>query len=368
MKTYQVGVVGSGFMGKAHTYAYRSIPFFYGKLPIQANLRAICSLPLQAAQDAATEYGYEIATDDLAEFFESGIDIVHVCSPNDTHKGIVLEAIRRGIHVYCEKPVAPDYPAAAEVQEALKNAPSPIVSRVGFHSRFYPSAIRAREIIDAGRLGEIISFKVRYFTMNRLEGSASPNALAAGAILDLAPHLTDMARFLVGDFADLITETHYRKPDEPHPEHSEDAFYSIVKMKNGAEGVIEASKIAQGANNDYVVEIYGEKGALKFDIENPDWLWFYDATDTPGPYGGDRGFKRIESFNRYPTRVFPSPRHSPGWLGGHLHSIYTFLCEVRDGAASGPTLTDGVYVQKIMDAMYESAKRRGWITIEGEES
>ncbi len=366
MRTYQIGVVGSGFMGKAHTYAYRSIPFFYGSLPVQAKMRAICSLPREAAEAAAGEYGYELATDDLTEFFESGIDIVHVCSPNDTHREIVLEAIRRGIHVYCEKPVAPDYPTAAEILQALKNAPSPIVSRVGFHSRFYPSAIRAKEIIDAGRLGEILSFKVRYFTMNRLEGSASPNALVSGAILDLAPHLTDMTRFLVGDFDELIAETHYRKPDEPHPDRSEDAFYSIVKMKNGAEGVIEASKIAQGANNDYFAEIYGEKGALKIDIENPDWLWFYDATDAPGPYGGDRGFKRIESFNRYPTRVFPSPRHSPGWLGGHLHSIYTFLCEVRDGTANGPTLSDGIYIQKVMDAMHLSALQRQWVSIEGD--
>jgi predicted dehydrogenase len=199
--------------------------------------------------------------------------------------------------------------------------------------------------------------------MNRLEGTASPNALASGAIMDLGPHLSDMAHFLLGDFDSLIADTKYLNPDEPHKEATEDAFFSVVKMRNGAEGILEASKIAQGANNDYFVEIYCEKGALKFDIENPDWLLCYDANDKPGPYGGDRGFKRIECFNRYPMRCFPSPRYSPGWLGGHMHSIYSFLCAVRDGVPASPSLSDGIYVQMVMDKMQQSAKAKSWVSI-----
>jgi len=361
MKTYNVGMVGSGFMGTAHTYAYKAIPFFYGELPIEVNLRAICSLPLEAAQKAAEVYGYDTATAGLDEFFDSGLDIVHVCCPNDMHKPIVMEAVKRGIHVYCEKPLANSYEAAQEIEEALNGSKS--IGQVGFHSRFYPCTIRAREILDSGRLGRTLGFKVRYYTMNRLEGTASPNALATGAILDLGSHLSDMAHFLLGDFDSLIADTKYLNPDEPHKEATEDAFFAVVKMKNGAEGIIEASKIAQGANNDYFVEIYCEKGALKFDIENPDWLLCYDANDKPGPYGGDRGFKRIECFNRYPMRYFPSPRHSPGWLGGHVHSIYSFLCAVRDVAPASPSLSDGIYVQMVMDKMQQSAKAKSWVSI-----
>jgi predicted dehydrogenase len=361
MKTYNIGMAGSGFMGKAHTYAYKAIPFFYGELPIDVNLRAICSLPLKDAQRAAKDYGYDIATADLGEFFSSGLDIVHVCTPNDMHKPFIMEALKRGIHVYCEKPLTNSYEVAQKIEEALKGSKS--IGQVGFHSRFYPCTIRAREILDSGRLGRKLGFKVRYYTMNRLEGTASPNALASGAILDLGPHLSDMAHFLLGDFDSLIADTKYLNPDEPHNEATEDAFFAVVKMKNGAEGIIEASKIAQGANNDYFVEIYCEKGALKFDIENPDWLLCYDAQDKPGPYGGDRGFKRIECFNRYPMRRFPSPRHSPGWLGGHMHSIYSFLCAVRDGVPASPSLSDGIYVQMVMDKMQHSAKAKSWVSI-----
>lgn len=361
MKTYNVGVVGSGFMGKAHTYAYKAIPFFYGELPIEVNLRAICSLPLEEAQKAAKEYGYDIPTDDLDKFFSSGLDVVHVCTPNAMHKPVIMEVLKRDIHVYCEKPLTNSYDAAQEIKEALKGSKS--IGQVGFHSRFYPCTIRAEEILDSGRLGRPLGFKVRYFTMNRLEGTASPSALASGAILDLGSHLSDMTYFLLGGFDSLIADTKYLNPDEPHQEATEDAFFAVVKMKNGAEGIIEASKIAQGANNDYFVEIYCEKGALKFDIENPDWLFCYDANDKPGPYGGDRGFKRIECFNRYPMRRFPSPRHSPGWLGGHMHSIYSFLSAVRDGVPASPSLLDGIYVQMVMDKMQQSAKAKSWVSI-----
>jgi predicted dehydrogenase len=155
MKTYNVGVVGSGFMGKAHTYAYKAIPFFYGELPIEVNLRAMCSLPLEAAQKAAKEYGYDIATADLGEFFDSGLDIVHVCCPNDMHKPVVMEAVKRGIHVYCEKPLTDSYEAAQEIEEALKGSKS--IGQVGFQNQFVlglEDIHRRRPGPAAGRLAQ----------------------------------------------------------------------------------------------------------------------------------------------------------------------------------------------------------------------
>lgn len=359
MKTYNVGIVGFGFMGKAHTYAYKAIPFFYGGLPIEVKLKAVCTLPEEAAKKAAEDFGFEIWTTDIGRFFETDLDIVHVCSPNDTHKEVVIEALERNIHIYCEKPLVDKYEDALEIAEALKGRN--VVHRIGFHSRFYPCAIRAKEIIDGGEIGKPIGFHIRYFTMSRLEGTASPNALATGAIIDLGCHLTDMARYLVGDFDSVFADVKCLREDAR--EGAEDAFFAIVKMKNGAEGVIEASKIAYGANNEYIVEIYCEKGALKFDVENPDWLWFYDAREKPGPYGGNRGYKRIECFNRYPERSFPSPRHSPGWLGGHLHSIYTFLKAIRENKPAFPSLEDGVYVQNVLDKLSKSAKEKRWMMI-----
>jgi predicted dehydrogenase len=135
MKTYNIGVVGSGFMGKAHTYAYKAIPFFYGELPVRVNLRAMCSLPAEAAKKTAADWGYALGTSDMAEFFDSGLDIVHVCSTNDTHKTVVLEAIKRSLNIYCEKPVAENYSEALEISEALKLKlkSKNLITKVGFH-------------------------------------------------------------------------------------------------------------------------------------------------------------------------------------------------------------------------------------------
>jgi len=127
--------------GKGAYVRLQSDTFFYGSLPLEVHLRTICSLPIEDAQKAAGQYGYQIATADLNEFFDSGLDIVHVCAPNDMHKPIIMEALKRDIHVYCEKPLANSYAAAQEIEEALKESKS--IGQVGFHSRFYPCAIRA---------------------------------------------------------------------------------------------------------------------------------------------------------------------------------------------------------------------------------
>ena len=361
MKKYNVGMIGFGFMGKAHTYAYQTIPFFYGKLPIDINLHTVCTRTPESANAAVSNFGYKNATTNLNEFFQSGVDIVHICSPIAQHKTALLQAIQQGVHIYCEKPLTFNSQEALEISSALVG--KEIISQMGFHSRFYPCVIRAKEILESGKLGQPLGFHLRYFSMNRLDGSASPSALKSGPILDLGSHLFDLAFFLLGEFESLTASTTIL-PSNPPPNNLEDAFIAMVKMKSGAEGVVEASKIVHGSNNEYLVEINCEKGSIRFGIENPDWLYVYDANDTPGPYGGERGYKRIECFNRYPQRVFPTPRHSPGWLGGHLHSIYSFLTAIENNQAASPSLEDGIYVQVVLGLLEQSAKEKEWVKIQ----
>lgn len=358
MKKYRVGMMGFGFMGEAHTYAYKAIPFFYGRLPIDAELSAVCCRHLETARGAAGEYGYAFATDSSEAFFERELDIIHICSPNALHKPVLDEAVRRGIHIYCEKPVAGTYAEAAEVAGSL--AGKNIVTKVGFHSRCYPNALRAKEILGSGILGKPLGFNLRYFTMNRLAGAASPNAVKSGAILDLGSHILDMGFHLLGEYEALTARSSYAVTAKG-PDSAEDAFHAVAVMKNGATGILEASKIVQGANNDYTVEVNCEKGSLRFTLEESDWLYVYDTGDKGGDFGGNRGYKKIECLNRYPQRSFPSPRHSPGWLGGHLHSIYEFLCGVRDNRPVQPDLKDGAYIQLGMELITRSAESGQWL-------
>ena len=346
-------------MGRAHTYAYRAIPFFYGNTPVPIKLEAVFSGHIKKAQAAAAENGFSFATDDLDAFFARGeLDIVHVCTPNALHKKALDMAIRRGTHIYCEKPVGVNYAEAIQIAEQAKT--KRIITKTGFHTRYYPCVMRAKQLLESGSLGRPLGFYIRYFSMNRLQGQASPNAQKSGALLDLGSHCLDMAYHLLGDFGSIFGETEWTISQRSDG-MDEDAFHSIIKMKNGAVGVIEASKTAQGANNDYSVEINCEKGSLRFSLEELDWLFVYDANDIGGDYGGNRGYKRIECLNRYPMRQFPSPRHSVGWLGGHIHSIYDFLGAIRDGIPACPDLSDGAYVQLAIEMIEQSAERGSWM-------
>jgi len=114
-----------------------------------------------------------------------------------------------------------------------------------------------------------------------------------------------------------------------------------------------------GTNDDLTIEIYGEKGALRFSLMEPNWLYFYDGTTKSEPLGGDRGFIRIECVGRYPDMIFPSPKAPAGWLYGHLHSMYTFLSAVASGTHFTPSFEDGAYVQAVMDAAYRSDGQNG---------
>jgi predicted dehydrogenase len=145
----------------------------------------------------------------------------------------------------------------------------------------------------------------------------------------------------------------------------DDAAYIVAKMKNGAYGTINVSKIAAGTNDEFIVEIYGEKGAVKFNLMDPNWVWFYDNTQPDQDLGGYKGFTQIESVQRFeaPGGTFPSPKLPGGWLRAHVHSMYSFLNCVHDDKPCRPDLADGAYIQHVMQKAYESHDKNAWMNI-----
>ena len=139
---------------------------------------------------------------------------------------------------------------------------------------------------------------------------------------------------------------------------TDDASYSIITLSNGAVGTAEANKLATGTNTDLYIEIHGEKGALKLDFMDPNWLYFYDAKD-PHP-----GYKKTETVQKYPAGTgFPPARHPMGWIRAHADCLYEFLRAVHEKRPATPSLQDGLYVQKLLDAMYQSAQENREITL-----
>jgi predicted dehydrogenase len=130
----------------------------------------------------------------------------------------------------------------------------------------------------------------------------------------------------------------------------------LAELESGAKGTVEANKLAVGTNDDFTLEIYGDRGSIKFDLMEPNWLWFYDMNDKTGDLGGERGFKKIECCGRYPAPggIFPGVKAPIGWLRGHIGSMYAFLDSASKGISASPSFDDGAHVQRVMEAAYKS--------------
>ena len=172
-----------------------------------------------------------------------------------------------------------------------------------------------------------------------------------------------MVYYLLGDFAKVYGKT--LMPYQTRPDGKggifncelDEAAFIIATLKNGATGSIEASKLASGAATDMKIEINGEKGALIINFMEPNWLYFYDNTLPDEKLGGYKGYTRIECIQNYDTPVmFPPGKHPIGWIRAHVHSLYTFLQNVQAGKQSSPSLTDGLYIQHVLDSVYKSAE------------
>jgi predicted dehydrogenase len=377
MREIGVGIIGFGFMGKAHTYGYKTIPLYYGNLPFRIRLVGVCNRTLSVAENARDTLGFDFATDDINEIFNcKDIDVVNICTPNAHHKEAILGAIRSGKHIYCDKPLATNYSDAEEILRTLQG--SKVIAQMALQNRFFPVSLRAKELIEEGRLGKILSFRASYLH----SGSVDPNKPISwkqdqeigggGVLLDLGSHLLDLVYSLIGEYASLSAKTEIvydKRPDKNRNMveiHAEDAVFMTVRMKNGSIGTIEASKIATGTNDELRMEIHGDKGALRFNLMDPNWLDFFDNTVPEQSLGGMRGYTRIECVQRYPQPGgdFPSPKLSIGWIRSHVHSLYNFLSCLHEGKQAAPSLQDGAYIQYIMEKAYESDKKKLWLNLE----
>ncbi len=366
-----------GFIGKVHTYACTVLPFYYSELPFRVKLSGVYDRTLTKAVQAKEDYGFEFATDCMDDILlSSDADAVCICLPNYQHAECVLKAIGQSRHIYCEKPLAASLDEADLIVKTL--ADKPLVNRIVFHSRFFASVMRARQIIDEGRLGRILGFHVLYQHSSNLDKNKKYNwkyskqYACGGALADMGSHMLDMIYYLIGEYAGIFMKTqiaHKTRFDENNALRAvdvEDAACIVATMRNGAVGTMQVTKIAAGSNDEFIIEISGEKGALKLNLMDPNWVWFYDNSLPDAELGGYKGFTRIESVQRYapPGGSFPSPKLSGGWLRAHVHSLYEFLNGIYQDSPCKPDLIDGAYIQRVMAAAYESDRTGAWVQLE----
>ena len=368
-----IGLLGFGSMGKTHLYAVRNLPLFYGELPFDAKILGVCTTTVEKSNRIAEDYDIPFATNDPNELIlHPEIDIIDICTPNICHFDALKTAIAAGKHVLCEKPLCIS-PAEAQEIVSMPRKEGQICGMV-FNNRWLSATMRAKQLIDEGRLGKILSFHAEYLhssatdTKKNAGWKQDRDVCGGGVLFDLGSHVIDLMSMLCGRFASvsgmsqIAYPTRLGRDGKAWQTNADESFYMLCKTEGGAHGTMQVGKLQVGTNDELSFAIYGEKGAIRFSLMDPDYLWFYNTEATDGAYGGDRGFTRIECVGRYPDMVFPSPKASTGWLYGHVSSMHAYLSAVNEKAPFSPSLEDGAYVQAVMDAAYRSAADQSRLT------
>jgi predicted dehydrogenase len=348
----RVGMVGYGFMGRTHTHALRSLGYYYEEVPAEIELVAVATHSEKSGQKAMARDGYRHATTDFRELCaRDDINIVDCCTPNDLHKDVLLAALENGKHVYIDKPLARSLAEAREMAEAAARHPE-LVTQVVFQYRFVPALLRAKQLVEAGALGRIFSARIAYLHA----GYVDPNRPASwrtdpessgpgGALFDLGSHVIDLTRHLLGETVEVqhLGETFIKErprkddPEKKVPVGVDDVSLLLFRLENGAVGTLESSRIATGSQDEIRFEAHGSKGAIRFNLMQPNYLEYYDETARAGDFGGDRGFKAIESVQRYRSPAhFPGPKNTVGWDRFHVASMYNFVCAVTSAKPTRP--------------------------------
>jgi predicted dehydrogenase len=358
-------MIGYAFMGKAHSNAWRNVASFFDVPAFEQ--RVLVGRDAGQVAAAAAKYGWaESATEWRSVLERDDVDIVDICAPGWMHAEIAIAALAAGKHVLVEKPLANTLAEAEAMTAAAQAARGKgVQSMVGFNYRRVPALALARQLIAEGRLGSVRHVRAAYL-QDWLADETAPmtwrlnkDKAGSGALGDIASHAIDQVLFLLGD---SVTEVSGRlhtfvgsRPGAAGPEEVtvDDAAWATLSLASGAIASVEVSRVATGQKNSLKLEIYGEKGTILFDLENLNELGFLDAT---APVR-EQGFRRIlvnEPDHPYLDAWWPQG-HIIGWEHTFTHEIRDFLAAINAGQAPSPSFEDGLNVQRILNAVEESA-------------
>ena len=351
VKPIGVGMLGYAFMGKAHSNAYKTLAYMTWPPPLMPQLVAIAGRNKELVAEAALRYGFtDHVTDWKALIADDRVELFDNAGPNNLHAEPTIAAAEAGKHVICEKPLGRD---AAESYETWKRVAATGVKHMcAFNYRFVPAVRLARQIIEAGELGDIQHFRGAYLQeWGTTEGDIwrfQKDVAGSGALGDLGAHVIDVARYLVGEIAAVSALTATFQPGR----NVDDAVEAAVAFSSGAVGTIEASRFCQGRKNHFTWEINGSKGSLGFDLERLNELQYSE---------GNAGFRTVlvsEADHPFWEHWWPQG-HMIGWEHSFVHELHHLLTAIRDGgdvAPHGATLEDGYRAAEICDAMLRSAE------------
>jgi predicted dehydrogenase len=373
----RVAMIGYGFMGAAHSQAWRTAPRVFD-LPVDVEMAVVVGRSAGAVADAAAKWGWaESATEWREVIARDDIDLVDIVTPGDTHGEIAIAALDAGKHVLCEKPLANTVTEAEAMADAAERASARgIRSMVGFTYRRVPAVTLMRDLIARGRIGRVQQVRASY----RQDWLVDPEMplgwrlqkehAGSGALGDIGAHAIDLAQFVTGqDLASVsgVLETIVRERplqgsgsglsgtagEGRGPVTVDDVAIFTGRFASGVLASFEATRFATGRKNALAIEVSGDRGALAFDFEDLNVLRYYDRT-APNEV---QGFTRIvvtEPEHPYVAAWWPAG-HMLGYEHGFSHQVKDLVEAIADGADPHPTFAEGLQVQRVLDAVEESS-------------
>ncbi|HLF91850.1 MAG TPA: Gfo/Idh/MocA family oxidoreductase [Planctomycetota bacterium] len=373
-----IGMLGYAFMGKAHSNAYKKIPYMMYPPAAIPDLVAICGRNKEAVEEARKRYGYAKAYTDYHKMLEDKeVQLVDNGTPNDTHAVPSIDAVKAGKHIFCEKPLARTAEEAKTMLDAVKKAK--VKHQCAYNYRFLPAIRQAYDLIKAGKLGKIYAFRAVYLQEWGMPHYGVPRIwryhkaeAGSGALGDLAAHLIDMARFLVGEIKAVSGLARTFTAERPMPDGKgmgksdvDDDVVSLIEFENGAIGTLEATRFAAGRKNHGGFELSAEKGAIRFNLENLNEMEVFWVGEEPKETSGFHKVLVSEGYHPFMKNWWPHG-HIIGWEHAMIHEIDHLLdciANDKDVAPYGATFEDGYRCAVICDAILKSAETRKHVDI-----
>ena len=375
MKPIGVGVIGTGFMGKAHSIAYSASASVFGT-GLRPKLEIVCDLSPERASQRATDLGFSRYSDKWEDVVnDEAVELISICTPNDTHAQIAIAALKAGKHVWCEKPMSTSLKDSMAMSIAAEQSSGKTI--IGYNYTKNPAVTHARRLIEDGVIGRVAGFFCRYDVDNEADEQRpwswrmSRDMSGTGANGDVLSHVISVAHYLtgssisrvVGDIA--IVHPERDDPNQPNTRKvvdNDDMVAALVRFENGVHGHIGASRVTWGKKCGLAWEIQGTKGTICYDQERLNEIRLLTKSDN----AATDGFKIILTGPYHPPyeSFLPNGGHSLGYMDVKICELHELLSSIQTDGDVWPDFTAGLKIEKVMDAVDRSTQTGNWENVE----
>ena len=374
MKQIGIGVIGTGFMGKAHAIAYSASVSVFGT-GLRPKLELVCDLSPERAHLRATDLGFSRHTDKWQEVVhDPAVELISICTPNDTHAEIAIASLEAGKHVWCEKPMSSNIADSKAMRDAAQRSKGKVI--IGYNYTKNPAVTHARRLIEQGVIGQLSGFFCRYDVANEADENRpwswrmQRKTSGTGANGDVLSHAVSIAHYLsganicrvVGDIAIV----HQQRKDPDNPEQwrdvdNDDMVSALVHFDNGLHGHLGASRVTWGRECGLRWEMHGTKGTMTFDQERLNELQLFVRSEDPAT----NGFRTVITGPLHPpyAAFLPNGGHSLGYIDVKICELQQLLSAIEYDTEIWPNFDDGFKIEQVLDAIDRSALSGQWIDV-----